>query len=146
MIYGAAARVSWRGCETRRRSESPYGLAPQGPGPCRYRARASWPIPSSQERVGRNPTSEAGSAPRELRICEAPVCVSLLLIVVECVKTALRSAETQMELLKEPVMYVGFIGLLFTAPLQLIFNYSLKLSSDCGGRDAHVIRSRERLS
>ena len=50
-------------------------------------------------------------------------------VVVECLKTALRSAETQMELLKEPVMYVGFVGLLFTAPLQLIFlNYSLKLS------------------
>ena len=50
-------------------------------------------------------------------------------IVVECTKTALRSAETQTELLAEPVMYVGFVGLLFTAPLQLGFlNYSLTIS------------------
>ena len=28
-----------------------HRLAPQGPGPCRYRARAWWPIPSGQERV-----------------------------------------------------------------------------------------------
>ena len=51
-------------------------------------------------------------------------------IAVECIKTFARAeSEDKVSLMKEPILYVGFIGILTCAPLQLcMLNYALKLA------------------